>query len=93
MKWNNRKKKNYSISVPHFYCIEYCEGKKKMIIEMDFREPFFELGKDIIKHWEPPYQDENIDDDTKRKILLNICEYLLVERKFSKQIIIDDLDE
>ncbi len=31
----------YRIEVPHFYCLEYYEEEKKMIVEMDFREDYF----------------------------------------------------
>lgn len=101
MIWGRRKKRNhkrsyyekeYHINTPHCYCIEYCEGDKKMIVDLDFREPFFELSKDIIKHWEPPYQDIEIGDDDKKRILLNIREYLL-NITIPSRIIMDDLDE
>ena len=72
-------KKIYKIEVPHFYCLEYYEVEKKMIIEMDFRESYFILKKNIITHWEPPYQNEIISDEKKREILNNVYEFLLTK--------------
>lgn len=71
--------KTYKINVPHFYCLEYSEGDKKLIVEMDFRESHFELNKEIITKWEPPYQNEIITDDDKREILENIYDFLLTK--------------
>lgn len=72
-------KKTYKIKVPHFYCLEYFEGDKKLVVEMDFRESRFELNKDIITKWEPPYQNEIINNDDKREILKNIYDFLLTK--------------
>ena len=44
--------KEYSIDVPHFYCLEYCEADKRMIVEMDFREDIYMLSTELITHWE-----------------------------------------
>ena len=30
--------KGYKIDVPHFYCLEYYEGEKKMFVETDITE-------------------------------------------------------
>lgn len=84
-----KKENKYSIEVPHFYCLEYYEGVKKMIVEMDFRESFFVLNKKLILNWEPPYQNEILSDDEKKRILLNIREYLL-NRTIPSNIIMDD---
>lgn len=70
-------KKKYTIKVPHFYCLEYYEETKKMIVEMDFRESYFILNKKLITHWEPPYQNEELNESDKNRILLNIEDYLL----------------
>lgn len=48
-----------------------------MIIEMDFRESYFILDKDLISHWESPHDRETISDDDKKRILMNIKEYLI----------------
>lgn len=67
----------YIIKIPHFYCMEYYEGEKKMIIEMDFRESKHFLSKELITHWEVPYQEEGISEEKKKEILSNIYEFLL----------------
>lgn len=69
----------YEIAVPHFYCLEYYEGGKKMIVEMDFREDYFFLGPQLITHWEEPYEDIIIEMEEKKRILLNIREFLLTK--------------
>ncbi len=71
--------KGYSINVPHFYCLEYCEEDKKMIVEMDFREDYFFLSLKLIAHWEKPYDTIIIEDEEKIRILLNIREFLLTK--------------
>lgn len=70
-------KKEYTTDVSHCYCLEYYEGAKKMIVEMDFKESYFILNKDLILNWEPPYQNEVLNDCDKKRILLNIREFLL----------------
>lgn len=55
----------YIIKVPHFYCMEYIEENRRLIIEMDFRESRFLLDKDLVTKWEPPYQNEIISEDKK----------------------------
>lgn len=69
----------YEIAVPHFYCLEYYEDGKKMIVEMDFREDYFFLGPQLITHWEEPYEDIIIEMEEKKRILLNIREFLLTK--------------
>lgn len=69
----------YKIEVPHFYCLEYFEGQKKMAIEMDFRENYFILNNSLITTWEPPYQNEIINENKKREILHNIYDFLLTK--------------
>lgn len=71
--------KEYRVKVPHFYCLEYYEGDKKMIVEMDFREEYFFLAPQLITHWESPYENINIGMDKKKQILLNIREFLLTK--------------
>lgn len=69
----------YTIKVPHFYCMEYIEGNKKMIIEMDFREPRLFLDESLITKWEVPYQDERISDKKRKEILKNVYKFLLTK--------------
>ena len=81
--------KEYRIKVPHFYCLEYYEGDKKMNIEMDFREDYFFLGKKLITHWEKPYENMQIEVDEKERILENIKEFLLTKTIPSNIIMMD----
>ena len=69
----------YRIKVPHFYCLEYYEGDKKMIVEMDFREDYFYLTPQLITRWEKPYDNINIEAKEKKRILLNIRDFLLTK--------------
>ena len=71
--------KGYKIDIPHFYCLEYCEGEKKMFVEMDFRESTFVLMPSLITHWEKPYESIKIDIREKKRILQNIREFLLID--------------
>ena len=71
--------KKYEIRVPHFYCLEYITGEKKMKVEMDFREAYFVLNKRLITNWEPPYEQEHIDENEKQEILENIYDFLLTK--------------
>ena len=48
--------KKISIDIPHFYCLEYKEDEKRLIVEIDFREPEIWISKSLIQHWEPPFQ-------------------------------------
>lgn len=74
--------KRISISIPHFYCLEYVEDDKKLIIDIDFREPKILIGKSLIKKWEPPYQSMIITEEMKEEIYINIKKYLLERYKF-----------
>ncbi len=82
--------KEYSIKIPHFYCLEYCEGDKKMYVEMDFREDYFFLETRLINHWEKPHENIKIDHNDKKQILLNIREFLLT-KTIPSHIIMKDL--
>lgn len=81
--------KGYSIDIPHFYCLEYYEDGKKMIVEMDFREDYFFLGLQLITNWEAPYEDIIIEIEEKKKILLNIRQFLLSINVLPSHIIMD----
>lgn len=82
--------KEYIIKVPHFYCLEYIEGDKKMIVEIDFREDSFYLTPQLITHWEKPYDSLDIEAEEKKRILLNIREFLLT-KTIPSNIIVKDL--
>lgn len=68
--------KSYDISVPHFYNLVYEEKNKKMIINIDFRDPILYLDSTLITHWEAPFENEIISKEEKIKILKNIYKYL-----------------
>ena len=42
--------KKISIDIPHFYCLEYKEDEKRLIVEIDFREPEIWISKSLIQH-------------------------------------------
>ena len=57
--------KKISIDIPHFYCLEYKEDEKRLIVEIDFREPEIWISKSLIQHWEPPFQSVLITEQEK----------------------------
>ena len=80
---------DYSIKVPHFFCLEYHEHDKRMFVELDFREDLFFLSPQIITHWESPYEEVKIEMAEKRRILMNIREFLLT-KTIPNNIILND---
>ena len=84
--------KNYYIKIPHFYSLEYHDGDKTMIIELDFRDRVLYLDTDLIKNWEEPNDDLEISYEDKLKILENIRECLL-ERWRPEEVIITEGQE
>lgn len=77
------------ISIPHFYCLEYAEDNKKLILEIDFRETKIFIGKSLIKKWEKPFDNEEISDEKREEIYKNIIEYLLKSYSLEDLIEID----
>ena len=69
------------IDIPHFYCLEYVEGNKKMNIDIDFREFPIYFEKSLIQNWEMPYSREEISDKKREEIYQNIKKYLLERYK------------
>ena len=67
----------YKIVIPHFYCLVYSEGARKITLEIDFREPEIVLSENMICNWDEPYDDEIISEEDKIRILNNIYSYLL----------------
>lgn len=66
----------FEIKIPHFYCLEYIEGEKKMTIEIDFRDTAIYLSSDLIEKWEAPHNEEIVDEQKKVEIINNISNYL-----------------
>lgn len=83
--------KDWDIKVPHFYCLEYYEGEKKMIVELDFRDLISYLSPRMIKQWEKPYEDVEITMEDRRRILQNIKRYLLLRGTNPSHIIMEDM--
>ena len=73
----------YRIELPHIYQIEYIEGEKRMLVEVDLREPVITYGKSLLNGWEEPFENVPISSYERTRIYLNILEYL-VER-FGKE--------
>jgi hypothetical protein len=82
--------KSFYIKVPHFYSLEYFEGDKKMVIEIDFRDRILYLDKDLITSWEKPFNDLEINREEKLQILNNIRECLLERREPDEVLIIEE---
>lgn len=77
--------KSYSISIPHFYCLEYTENNRRLKLDIDFRDPIIYLDIGLIKNWESPYDSEEITGDEKKKIIERIYKELTKESGFSKE--------
>lgn len=79
-KWKNvgvrRKNRKFEARIPHFYCMEYYEKGKKMILYIDFRDPVLDFSMEYITHWEPPYEDIVLSPRDKKRIYRNVSEYL-----------------
>ncbi len=73
--------KKISISIPHFYCLEYVENDKKLYMDIDFRESKILIGRSLIKRWEKPYDREEISEETREEIYQNVKKYLLERYK------------
>ena len=74
---------DYEISIPHFYCLEYHENDRVMLLEIDFRDSVIYLNEALVTTWEAPYSNEAISMAEKARILSNIRNYLVKERGFN----------
>lgn len=77
--------KAYSISIPHFYYLEYKEKGRKLILDIDFRDPIIYLDISQIKHWELPNDAKKITLKEKRDIIERIYKELTKESMFEKE--------
>ena len=77
------------IKIPHFWCLEYYEGNKKMTVDIDSRDPVNYLNTKLIKCWDEPYEKEIITLEEKKRIIKNIADEL---KKISKpgSVILED---
>ena len=48
-----------------------------MKINIDFRDKFKEISTSLISKWEPPYDNELIDIETKNEIFNYVYDYLI----------------
>lgn len=76
----------YSISIPHFYCLEYYEKDKKMVLDIDFRDSIIYLESTLVKNWEAPFNNEIITEKEKKKIIRNIYDYLIMQGYDKKEV-------
>jgi hypothetical protein len=78
--------KDFKVSVPSAFYLEYSEGEHMMRLDMDFRDEFPILCHRAILAWEPPFADEPVSDAKKREILANIIFYLNEVRRFKFEV-------
>ena len=69
----------YNISIPHFYCLEYYEKDRKMVLDIDFRDSIIYLESTLVKNWEAPFNNEPITEKEKKRIIRNIYDYLITQ--------------
>ena len=58
-----------------------------MKINIDFRDKFKEISTSLISKWEPPYDNELIDIETKSEIFNYVYDYLIAN--FGNQYVIN----
>lgn len=64
----NKMTEAYRIAIPHFWCLEYYEGNKKMTVDIDFRDEKYYLNTKLISSWEAPFENEIITNDEKGEL-------------------------
>ncbi len=69
--------KYYKIITLNHYTLEYREIIRKIRVEIDFREPYIELKRDMIKFWEPPFKNFKFNDLDKDQIYNRVKDYLI----------------
>lgn len=67
----------YRIAIPHFWCLEYYEGDKKMTVDIDFRDVKLYLSTKLITCWDVPFEKEVITYEDKKRIIRNIADELI----------------
>lgn len=67
----------YKIAIPHFWCLEYYEGVKKMTVDIDFRDVNLYLNTKLITCWDAPFEKETITNEDKKRIIKNIADELI----------------
>jgi hypothetical protein len=75
---------DYEIRIPHFYCLEYEEQGRVMMLELDFRDPVLYLDRTLVTEWQPPDHELEIDPADKARIISNVYAYLVQQRGFDK---------
>jgi translation elongation factor EF-Tu-like GTPase len=75
---------DYEIRIPHFYCLEYEERGRVMLLEIDFRDPVLYLDSALVTGWQAPADKEVVTPTDKVRILTNVYDYLVRQRGFDK---------
>ena len=66
----------YTVTIKHFYQVEYSEDEKIMSVEVDLRESTLQIGIRCITNWNAPFDSEVLDMEKKKTIAENIGTYL-----------------
>lgn len=69
--------KYFQIRILNHTTLEYREIIRKIKIEIDFREPYIELERDMIKFWEPPFKNVKLNDLDKDRIYNRVKDFLI----------------
>ena len=74
----------FEISIPHFYCLEYREAGRLLVVDIDFRDPVIYLDDVPPLVWAEPHSSEPMGPGERKRILDNVYDYLVLQRGFTQ---------
>lgn len=76
------RKKQYKVKLRGRSGIEYSEGRKKLLLSSEFLagEAGIVIYSRSLKTWEPPFESEELSEDTKEKIKTRVIQSLAKHR-------------
>lgn len=77
---------DYFVEIPSTFYLHYSEGRKRLRIEMDFRDEFPVLSHRAVVSWDLPHSGDPISDEKRKEILEHIIYYLKDVRGFDFEV-------
>jgi len=77
----------YEIKIAHFYCLEYSEGERSMVLDIDFRDSIIYLNTALIVQWNCPHEKDIIVKEKKEEIIRRIFDHLVRKRGFNNVVL------